>query len=81
MKPKYTAKAMRAKIQGTVVLECVVLADGSVGDIKGVQFLDKAFRLDEEPIKAARQWRFVPGRRLGQPVPVWVTIELDFTLR
>jgi len=28
-----------------------------------------------------RTWRFVPGKRFGQPVPVIVTIELTFTLR
>ncbi|PYQ93305.1 MAG: energy transducer TonB, partial [Acidobacteria bacterium] len=34
-----------------------------------------------EAIKAAREWKFKPGTRLGQPVPVLVTIELTFTLR
>ena len=34
-----------------------------------------------EAIKAARQWRFSPGLREGQPVPVIITIELTFTLR
>ena len=32
-------------------------------------------------LNAARQCRFRPGTRLGEPVPVVVTIELDFTLR
>ena len=74
-------EAMRAKVQGVVLLECVVQTDGSVGDIKIVKSLDKTFGLDEEAIKAARQWRFVPGRRLGDPVAVYVTLELAFTLR
>ena len=39
------------------------------------------FGLDQEAIKAAKQWRFVPGTRMGQPVSVLVTIELTFTLR
>jgi hypothetical protein len=34
-----------------------------------------------EAIKAAKQWRFSPGTRLGEPVPVVVSIELSFTLR
>ena len=72
---------MRAKVQGTVLLECIVMPDGSVGEAKVVRSLDAVFGLDQEAIKAARQWKFVPGTRLGEPVAVRVTIALDFTLR
>jgi len=81
VKPKYTADAMRAKIQGTAVLDCVVLTDGAVGECEVARSLDSSFGLDQEAVKAAKQWRFAPGKRLGQPVPVLVTIELTFTLR
>ena len=81
VKPNYTADAMHAKIQGVVLLECVVLPDGSAGSVRIVKSLDQAFGLDEEAVKAARQWRFVPGTRGGEPVPVAVTIEVAFTLR
>ena len=81
VKPQYTAEAMRAKVQGSVYLECIVRQDGSTGDCKVVRSLDPTFGLDQEAIRAARQWRFKPGTRLGQPVPVLVTIELMFTLR
>jgi periplasmic protein TonB len=81
VKPQYTADAMRAKVQGTVLLECVVLPDGSVGAVEVVRSLDSAFGLDQEAIKAAKQWRFRPGTRFGEPVAVLVTIELTFTLR
>jgi TonB family protein len=81
VKPQYTADAMRAKVQGTVLLECIVQEDGSVGPVKVVRSLDPIFGLDQEAIKAARNWRFTPGMRQGQPVPVIITIELSFTLR
>jgi protein TonB len=81
VKPQYTADAMRAKVQGTVLLECVVLPDGTVGKVEVVRSLDSAFGLDQEAIKAAKQWRFAPGTRFGEPVAVLVTIELTFTLR
>ncbi len=80
-KPSYTSEAMRAKVQGVVLLECVVQADGGVGNCSVQRSLDSAFGLDQEAIKAARQWRFRPGTRMGEPVPVLVTIELTFTLR
>jgi TonB family protein len=81
VKPQYTADAMRAKVQGTVLLECVVLPDGSVGPVEVVRSLDSTFGLDQEAIKAAKKWRFKPGTRFGEPVAVLVTIELTFTLR
>lgn len=81
VKPAYTAEAMRAKVQGTVLLDCVVMPDGTVGRVAVVRSLDSTFGLDQEAIKAAKQWRFRPGTRLGEPVAVLVTIELAFTLR
>jgi TonB family protein len=81
VKPQYTADAMRAKIQGVVVVECVVNTDGTVGKAEVIRSLDRNFGLDQEALKAVRQWRFDPGMRQGQPVPVLVSIELTFTLR
>ena len=81
MKPTYTAEAMRAKVQGIVWVECVVLPDGTVGRAEVVRSLDSTFGLDQEAVKAAKQWRFRPGTRFGEPVSVQVIIELGFTLR
>jgi TonB family protein len=81
VKPNYTSDAMRAKIQGDVWLEAVVLPDGSVGEVTVIRSLDSAFGLDGEAIKAARQWKFTPGLRQGQPVAVLITIQMTFTLR
>jgi len=80
VRPQYTAEAMRAKVQGGVLLECVVQTDGTVGDVRVLRSLDTTYGLDQEAIKAAKQWKFAPGTRNGEPVPVMVTIELTFTL-
>jgi TonB family protein len=64
-----------------VLLQYVVKSDGTVGDVQVVRSLDPTFGLDQQAVSAARRWRFVPGTRLGQPVPVLVTIELTLTLR
>jgi TonB family protein len=77
--PKYTADAMRQRIQGMVALEVVVSRDGIPTAIRVTRSLDAG--LDGEAIAAARQWRFVPGRVGDAPVDVLVTILLDFNIR
>jgi len=80
-KPAYTSDAMRAQIQGVVHLQCVVGTDGTVGRCSVTRSLDRTFGLDQEAIRTAQRWRFRPGMRLGEPVPVQVNIEMSFTLR
>jgi len=81
VKPGYTGEAMRAKIQGVVLMEAVVMPDGSIGTVHITRSLDSTFGLDQEAIKTVKKWRFSPGTRFGQPVPVLVEIEMTFTLR
>jgi protein TonB len=77
--PKYTADAMRQRIQGVVVLEVVISRDGVPTAIRVTRSLDPG--LDGEAIAAAREWRFTPGRIGDMPVDVLVTILLDFNVR
>jgi periplasmic protein TonB len=81
VKPNYTAEAMRAKIQGVVWLEAVVLENGSVGQVRVTRSLDPTFGLDMEAERTVKKWVFAPGTRLGQAVPVLIEIEMSFTLR
>ena len=80
-KPNYTPAAMRARIQGLVVLECVVMPDGSVGAVRITRSLDSQFGLDQQAVDTLKQWRFRPGMKDGAPVPVLVTVEMSYTLR
>ena len=81
VRPKYTAEALRAKIQGTVLVEAMVLPDGTVGDVRITRSLDPVLGLDEEAINTARQWLFEPGTRFGEPAAILVDLSFDFTLR
>lgn len=81
LKPGYTPEAMRARIQGMITLQVVVLPDGSVGSAQVVRSLDSTFGLDREALKTVKLWRFTPGTLAGRAVPVLVEIELTFTLR
>ena len=79
VKPQYAPRAMEEKVQGEVLMECVVKADGTVGDIKIVKPLHED--LDKAATDALAQWRFEPGTRDGKPVAVLVTIAMTFTLK
>jgi protein TonB len=79
-RPAYTGEAMRARVEGPVELDVIVLADGTVGDVKILKNLQPALGLDVEAIKAAKLWRFLPGRHQGKPVDVRVRLVLEFKL-
>jgi len=81
VKPTYTPEAQAAKIEGSVIVEAVVTTNGTVGDVRVVQSLDTKYGLDDQALKAAKQWIFKPGMKDGQPVAVQIAIELTFHLR
>ncbi|MBV8207432.1 MAG: TonB family protein [Acidobacteria bacterium] len=77
--PAYSDEARRAKLEGTVVLQCIIAADGSVRDIHVQQGLGKG--LDENAIDTVRSWKFEPALKEGAPVAVQVSIQVTFHLR
>ena len=79
--PAYTADAMRARAQGVVTIECVVEPNGECGDVRVVRAFKPPHGLDQEAVAAARRWRFQPGTRDGQPVPVVVNLQIEFNIR
>ena len=76
----YTPQAMRAGIEGSILLQGVVNSDGSVRNVQVLRSLD-ARTLDEAAVKTFKQWRCRPGTRLGKEVPVIVTAQMAFTLK
>ena len=79
VRPEFTDDARRQGIEGDVVLEIVVRADGRVGDVRVVQGLGGG--LNRNAIAAVKQWQFSPARRHGVPVDVMVEVAVAFTLR
>jgi TonB family protein len=77
--PEYSDEARAARLQGTVVLEVVVHKDGTVDVVRVVRSL--GLGLDEQAVKAVKQWRFKPGTRDGQPVDVYLNMEVNFNLQ
>ncbi len=79
--PNYPSVAKNASVAGDVELEAVINPDGKVGDVRIVRSLDKRFGLDDEAVRVAKLWLFAPARKDGFPVPVIVTIVVQFKLR
>ena len=67
--------ARQAGITGTILLEAVIGADGSVKDVKVLRSIPL---LDAAAIDAVRQWRFEPTMLNGIPVPVIMTVTVNF---
>jgi len=78
VRPSYTDEALARKIQGTVILEVVILKTGEVGPVRILRSLDRG--LDLKAIEAVRQWQFKPGMFRSQAVDVIAEITVDFTL-
>lgn len=78
MEPKYTAAAMRAKVQGEVRMFALIGVDGRVERSQIVDSLDAD--LDAAALSTLAQWRFEPGRLGDTPVRVAVEVRMQFRL-
>lgn len=76
--PRYTEDARRHSITGTVILKVVFASNGAVTNIRTVQGLP--YGLTEQAIAAARKIKFVPAKRDGQFVSMWIQLEYNFNL-
>ncbi|MCI0337908.1 MAG: TonB family protein [Acidobacteria bacterium] len=74
--PGYTLEALRYNVEGSVRLEVLLGSDGAIKHALVVRGL--GFGLDEEALKAARGIKFKPGEVDGQPVSMWMGVELGF---
>ncbi|HEY8150513.1 MAG TPA: energy transducer TonB [Vicinamibacteria bacterium] len=75
--PVYPDVARQARVQGVVIMECTIDAQGKVSDVRvlrGVPLLDAA------AIDAVRQWEYTPTLVNGVPVPVIMTVTVNFRL-
>ncbi len=75
--PEYPADARRAGLAGVVILECTLDARGEVVDMTVLRGVPP---LTEAASKAVRQWRYEPTLLDGVPVPVIMTVTVNFKL-
>jgi TonB family protein len=75
--PQYPADALEAKAQGVVILDVILDADGVPVEVEVTRSQPM---LDAAAIEAVRQWRYEPTLLNGVPVPVALTVTLNFAL-
>ena len=73
--PVYPAIARDARIGGVVQVEATVGQDGKVVDAHVVQSVPM---LDQAALDAVQQWQYEPATQNGKPVPVVMTVNVNF---
>lgn len=76
---EFSDEARRAKYQGVCLIQMIVDAHGMPQDPRVVRPLGMG--LDQKALEAVRKYRFKPAMKDGKtPVPVMITVEVNFRL-
>jgi len=78
VRPVYPAIAQAARVEGLVIIETTISPTGRVMVAKLLRSIPL---LDAAALDAVRQWEFTPTLLNGNPVPVVMTVTVNFTLR
>lgn len=78
VQPLYPADAQAARITGIVIIEALIDESGHVAKAKVVRSI---LGLDQAAIDAVMQWEYTPTLINGSPVPVMMTVTVNFTLQ
>ena len=76
VQPVYPAIARSARVAGAVIIEATIGPDGKVIDATVVRSIPL---LDQAALDAVQQWEYTPTLLNGVPVPVLVTVTINFT--
>lgn len=77
--PVYPDVAVRSRLQGVVGIEARIERSGCVSDARVVQGVHPY--LDTAALQAVSRWRYTPTSLSGEPVPVLMTVHVNFSLR
>jgi len=78
VRPEYPATAQSSRLQGVVILEVVIGPDGRVDRVAVLRSIPL---LDQAAMDAVKEWEFTPTLLNGAPVPVIMTVTVNFTLQ
>lgn len=77
VQPKYPQEAFIKKIEGVVLLEIVIEADGTVRRARVIRSIPQ---LDAAAIETVKKWLFTAALRHGRPVPTVATAPVTFRI-
>ena len=77
VQPVYPEEARAAGVKGVVILEAIIDQQGRVSEVRVLRSLPL---LDEAAIDAVRQWEYTPTMLNGLPVPIVMTVTVQFAL-
>ena len=77
VRPQYPLNAQSTRVQGVVIIEATIAADGKVQDARVLRSIPL---LDAAALDAVRQWEFTPTLVNGVPVPVIMTVTVQFKI-
>ena len=75
--PSYPDELRRKGIEGQVELQVGIDEEGNVGGVRILKSLNPY--LDNSAVQALKQWKYEPVLRDGTPVPVVLTLTVNFT--
>lgn len=76
--PRYSKIALRARIEGVVVLRAIIDERGFVTNVHILKGLPMG--LDQAAVETVREWIFEPAKLAGRPVKVHYTLTVQFRL-
>ena len=76
--PQYPSAAKKAGVDGVVLIEATLTAEGTVDKVK---VISGPPLLTEAAVQAISRWKYEPTYLNGQAVPVVLTAKINFSLR
>ena len=80
VEPEYPELARVARLEGNVILQAIIHADGVVGNIEILRCNRPNMGFEDASIEAVSQWRYQPALQNGKPVEVYFTVFVEFKL-
>ena len=75
----YPSEAKRNKVEGRVVVRCLIGSDGKADKME-IAESEPAGVFDDAALKTLKYWQFRPGILKGALVATWVKIPFNFSL-
>lgn len=77
--PNYPNASRKLREEGVVLLEVLVKADGSLGEMR-LKKSSGYSRLDDSAMRAVKNWHFLPAKRGGEAIDFWYELPIEFSL-